>query len=630
MRKPLTLAAKLGLIGTALLLLGLASIGLTLWMTWQLEGGAAAVNEAGRMRMQTWRLAQALGSPDVQRRDALMTSFEQSLALLRRGDPARPLFMPQDPRSQARFAEVQRDWLALRQTWQAAHQPSAADAARDADAFVQRVDGLVSAIETQLARLTSVLNAVQLAMVALTIASAVALLYSAYLFVFNPLAQLQAGLTRIGGGDFAARVEVNSSDEFGALSAGFNQMAQTLQGLYQNLEAKVREKTERLEEQHQRLAALYEAAAFVARARTLEELGNGFARQLRTVARADAVAIRWSDEDNQHYLLLASDGLPREITEEEACLRTRECLCGQAARQATTRVIPIHSAPAFPMLGHCRQVGFDTVVSVPVQLQERLVGEIDLFYRAGVRLLDEERALLETLAAHLAGAIEAVRLASLEREAAVAQERSLLASELHDSIAQSLAFLKLQVGRLHGALQRGDRPQLEAALQEVEAGVQESLADVRELLLHFRTRTNNEDIAQALRATLHKFELQTGLTTHLSLSGQGLPLGSDVQIQVLHIVQEALSNVRKHARAREVWVEVERAPQWRFEIRDDGQGFLAEDNPPDDTHVGLRIMRERAARIGAQVDVLSVPGSGTCVVLNLPEKAPAPAPAVTT
>jgi two-component system nitrate/nitrite sensor histidine kinase NarX len=625
MRKPLTLAAKLGLIGTALLLLGLASIGLTLWMTWQLEGGAAAVNEAGRMRMQTWRLAQAMGAPDLQRRDALMAGFEQSLELLRRGDPARPLFMPQDPRSTARFAEVQRDWLALRQTWRDERQPSAAEAARDADAFVQRVDGLVSAIETQMARLTSVLNAIQLAMVALTIASAVALLYSAYLFVFNPLAQLQAGLTRIGGGDFAARVEVSSTDEFGDLSAGFNQMAQTLQGLYQNLEAKVREKTERLEEQHQRLATLYEAAAFVARARSLEELGNGFARQLRTVAHADAVAIRWSDEGNRHYLMLASDGLPAEIVQEEACLRTHECLCGQASAEAATRVIPIHAVSPNPMLGHCSRAGFRTVAGVPVQLQDRLVGEINLFYRQNAALAPDERALLETLAAHLAGAIEAFRLAALERESAVAQERSLLASELHDSIAQSLSFLKLQVGRLHGALQRGDRPQLEATLAEVEAGVQESLADVRELLLHFRTRTNNEDIAQALRATLHKFELQTGLTTHLSLEGQGLPLGSDVQIQVLHIVQEALSNVRKHAQAREVWVEVERAPQWRFEIRDDGQGFDAEDNPADDTHVGLRIMRERAARIGAQVEVVSVPGSGTAIVLSLPEKSAAPA-----
>jgi two-component system nitrate/nitrite sensor histidine kinase NarX len=79
---------------------------------------------------------------------------------------------------------------------------------------------------------------------------------------------------------------------------------------------------------------------------------------------------------------------------------------------------------------------------------------------------------------------------------------------------------------------------------------------------------------------------------------------------MLHIVQEALSNVRKHAqRARCGWRWS--APQWRFEIRDDGQGFDAEDNPADDTHVGLRIMRERAARIGAQVEVVSVPGSGT-------------------
>jgi two-component system nitrate/nitrite sensor histidine kinase NarX len=420
-------------------------------------------------------------------------------------------------------------------------------------------------------------------------------------------------------------VEVSSTDEFGDLSAGFNQMAQTLQGLYQNLEAKVREKTERLEEQHQRLAALYEAAAFVARARSLEELGNGFARQLRTVAHADAVAIRWSDEGNQHYLMLASDGLPAEIVQEEACLRTHECLCGQVAAEASDPHHPDPLGRAEPDAGPLRPRGLSHRGGRAGAAAGPAGGRDQPLLPPGRRAGPDERALLETLAAHLAGAIEAFRLAALERESAVAQERSLLASELHDSIAQSLSFLKLQVGRLHGALQRGDRPQLEATLAEVEAGVQESLADVRELLLHFRTRTNNEDIAQALRATLHKFELQTGLTTHLSLEGQGLPLGSDVQIQVLHIVQEALSNVRKHAQAREVWVEVERAPQWRFEIRDDGQGFDAEDNPADDTHVGLRIMRERAARIGAQVEVVSVPGSGTAIVLSLPEKSAAPA-----
>ena len=69
------------------------------------------------------------------------------------------------------------------------------------------------------------------------------MLYSAYLFIFNPLSRLQAGLARVEGGDLGARVEPGADDEFGALAAGFNRMATTLQGLYQNLETKVKEKT---------------------------------------------------------------------------------------------------------------------------------------------------------------------------------------------------------------------------------------------------------------------------------------------------------------------------------------------------------------------------------------------------
>ena len=86
------------------------------------------------------------------------------------------------------------------------------------------------------------------------------------------------------------------------------------------------------------------------------------------------------------------------------------------------------------------------------------------------------------------------------------------------------------------------------------------------------------------------------------------------------MVQEALSNVRKHAQAREVWVEVQQTPQWRVEVRDDGCGFDPDHAGSDETHVGLRIMRERAQNIGAKVEVASVPGSGTCVVLKLPER----------
>jgi two-component system nitrate/nitrite sensor histidine kinase NarX len=615
-----SLSAKLGAIGGTLLVMALASIGLTLWVTWQLEGGAAAVNEAGRMRMQTWRLAQTLQGADPQRIDALMAQFDHSVGVLRSGDPARPLFVPHDERSQQTFADVQRDWSRLRATWSATPRPVETDAALQAEAFVGRIDAFVSAIEQQLSRLTTILNAVQFMMVALAIVSTVALLYSSYLFVFNPLSRLQAGLARVEEGDLSVRVDIGVDDEFGALSAGFNRMAQRLQGLYQSLESKVREKTESLEAQHARLAALYESAAFVARAGTLDELAKGIAQQVRRAARADASAVRWSDESNQRYLMLGSDCLPQALVDEEHCIPTGDCFCGQPKDQAETRVIPIQAEGHSALLGHCARAGYETVISVPVRLHERLVGELNLFYRSPRQLSDDDRALLETIASHLAGAIEGLRAAALQRETAVAEERGFIARELHDSIAQSLAFLRIQMGLLRTDLKTGDLARIDRTLAELDAGVHESLGDVRELLVHFRTRTNAEDIAPALKTTLKKFEHQTGLATHLEVEGDGLPLPADVQVQVLHVVQEALSNVRKHAHAREVWVEVQQAPHWRVEVRDDGCGFAAAGEEPDETHVGLRIMRERAERIGATVEVESVPGSGTCVVLSMPER----------
>jgi two-component system nitrate/nitrite sensor histidine kinase NarX len=266
---------------------------------------------------------------------------------------------------------------------------------------------------------------------------------------------------------------------------------------------------------------------------------------------------------------------------------------------------------------HCSDAGFETIVSIPISQHDRLMGEVDLFFHNQFSLSSAERSLLEALTAHLAAAIENLRLNALEKEAAVSQERTFLARELHDSIAQSLAFLKIQVHLMRDALADGDEKQVRLVLDEIDAGVRECYGDVRELLVHFRTRANAEDIEPALLTTLRKFEHQSGLKTLLRMEGHGMPLDPVLQVQVLHIVQEALSNVRKHARATQVWLDVQQQPQWRFEVRDDGEGFSAEDDSRDETHVGLRIMAERAERIGASLDVMSRRGRGTSVVLTL-------------
>ncbi|OYU42890.1 MAG: hypothetical protein CFE44_21455 [Burkholderiales bacterium PBB4] len=159
---------------------------------------------------------------------------------------------------------------------------------------------------------------------------------------------------------------------------------------------------------------------------------------------------------------------------------------------------------------------------------------------------------------------------------------------------------------------------MQVALDELDIGLRESINDVRELLMHFRTRTNTDDIEQALQETLQKFKHQTGLSAHLQVHGEGLPLPADVQVQVLHVVQEALSNVRKHAGATQIEVRVQKGAQWQFTVQDDGIGFTPH-HARSSTHIGLNIMQERAGRVGAQVKVHSSPGEGTTVSLVLPE-----------
>jgi two-component system, NarL family, nitrate/nitrite sensor histidine kinase NarX len=615
-----SLGAKLALVGTPFLVLVLVSIALTLWMSWQLDGGAAAVNEAGRMRMQAYRMSLSAGTGEIAALPQQAAEFERSLDILRHGDLERPLFVPWDDVVRERFAVVERDWKGFRSQWAAKPSSTVAGLRDDTAAFASDIDMLVAGIERHMARWTALLHLLQMAMMALAVVGAAMLLYTGYLFVVEPVGRLKQATERLQRGDFGARVDPVTTDEFGSLAECFNGMAEHLQSMYRDLEAKVAEKTSQLEEKRERLEALYDVTALAAKATTLKDLAVGFAERIGRVAHADGVALRWSDEGNQRFLLLASEGLPAAMAEGEQCLRAGECHCGSLATSLDVRVTPI-AAMRNAGTPYCANAGFATLVSIPVRLHDRLMGEVDLFYHAQITLSPAERSLLEALTTHLAAAMENLRLNSLEKEAAVAQERTFIARELHDSIAQSLAFLKIQVQLMHDALETGDARRVQSVLEEIDTGVRESYGDVRELLVHFRTRAQGEDIEPALRTTLRKFEHQSGLASTMQIQGHGMPLAPDLQIQVLHIVQEALSNVRKHARATQIWLTVEQQPQWRIEVRDDGVGFLPEKGCDDETHVGLRIMAERAEKVGGTLDVVSTPGRGTSIVLTLPPRA---------
>jgi len=424
----------------------------------------------------------------------------------------------------------------------------------------------------------------------------------------------------MANGDLGARLPVETSDEFGALARGFNHMAAQIEESYRTLESRVEQKTRSLAQQNARLATLYDMTAFLNAPASLEDLCRGFLRRLMAATGATGGAVRLVSRDDASLHLFVEDALPADFASREQCLAKGECACGEAALRngSIVHVLRDRRAPITMTLPYCREAGYGTVAAFAIAAQHQVLGVFNLFFGEARELASEERHMLESLGQHLGVAIESLRLVSRERELAASEERALLARELHDSIAQSLAFLNLQVQMLRRAVAAKDDGDAARILDEIQAGVQESYADVRELLVHFRTRTAEGEVEHGIRTLLARFERQAGIPATLRASGSTVPLAPDAQLQAMHILQEALSNVRKHAGASRVDVELRRGPGHAFVVRDDGRGFDPQVRGEEGDHVGLRIMRERAERIGGTLVVTSRPGHGTEVTLTLP------------
>lgn len=630
MPRPQKLSAKLVGIQILALVMALASIGLTLLVSWRLEGSGAAINDAGSLRMRTYRLAYL--TQEIRHGEAApqtsglilreIEEFDHVVATLRTGDPARPLFVPSTAAVTKAFASFDRAWATLEPALATAGQGGDLRVTRaQIEQFVAVVNVLVATLERDIDQTTSLLRTIQLVLLAVAIGGAVTLIYLAFLFIIRPVHQLQDGLQRMARGDFSARVPVESNDEFGALAAGFNHMAGSLEESYRYLEERVEQKTRSLGEQNARVSTLYDMTAFLNAPGTQEDLARGFLRRVLVATGAAAGAVRLSARSGGSLHFFVEEGLPPRFADQERCLSAGECACGDAALKNRSAVHVLHPGrlPLAITLPHCMEAGFNAVAAYPVAAQKHVLGVYTLFYREARETSNEERHMLESLGQHLGVAIENVRLVSADRELAIAEERNLLAQELHDSIAQSLAFLNLEVQMLRQSMAAHRDEEAAQVVSEIEAGVRESYADVRELLVHFRTRIGEGDIEHAIRTQLAKFQHQTGITTTFGVTGTGVSLPADHQLQVMHILHEALSNVRKHAAASRVDVSMARGARYRFTVRDDGRGFaLAAAPGVEGDHVGLRIMRERALRVGGTLEIQSQPGHGTCVVLELP------------
>ena len=199
---------------------------------------------------------------------------------------------------------------------------------------------------------------------------------------------------------------------------------------------------------------------------------------------------------------------------------------------------------------------------------------------------------------------------------AVLEERGRLAREIHDGLAQTLAFLKMEAARMQGYVARGEVGSVDRTLQACYRTLSDAYLDARQAIDNLR-RVPDEKFTDWLHSTVDDFETLTGVTVELSSKELGYPFPAPVKAQVMRIVQEALTNIRKHAQACAVSIStVEYVGEVVIEIQDNGCGFSPEDVRA--SQYGLRSMRERAESIGAEFQVVGAPGSGTTVRLHIP------------
>jgi two-component system nitrate/nitrite sensor histidine kinase NarX len=613
--------------------LALLAISFTLYLSWQLDGSSAAINDTGSLRMNSLRLSVMLSRPtavDAVARDQAARQIEtiaSTFAQLQKGAPQRPRALPSTDVIRTDFDQLAARWhdhlrpaaLRLLDLTGAARQPAFSTFQRDTDRFVAQADALVRLIERDGETRTFWLRASQLALLALALAGTISLVYLMFRLIVAPVNRLHEGMLRMKEKDFEVRLAVDGADEFGQLAQGFNQMADRLKTVYDNLESVVALKTATLEYQNGELALLYDASTFLQRPQPLEPLCQGLLARICEYFRADGGSVRLLDAGRDNLHMVFHQGISPQPAEREHCMKVGDCRCGEAVLRAATVTGDLDKLDKAHELC-CHREGFATVSVFQICAQQMHLGFFNLHFRTPKTFDAREQSLLNTLGQLLGIAVENLRLGARERELAVWEERNLVAQGLHDSIAQGLNFLNLQVQMLDQSVKDKNIDEIAEIVPLLRAGVQESYEDVRGLLQNFRSRLVEGSLIATLELTVDKFRRQTGIATELLADVDGAPFPREQQLQLLFIVQEALSNVRKHADASSVMVRLEDRHDFTLTITDDGAGFdPAQLDNKGDEHIGIHIMRERADRIDAALAVTSAPGRGTSITLTLPQ-----------
>lgn len=259
--------------------------------------------------------------------------------------------------------------------------------------------------------------------------------------------------------------------------------------------------------------------------------------------------------------------------------------------------------------------GLSYHASIPLYFRDTPLGIINVTSPSWRRLTRDELRLLSTIAYQVGIAIERARLAEASTQLARAEERARMAREIHDTLAQGLTAIGLHIESALHHLET-DPSRARERLERALTMSRESLEEARRSVLNLRTAPLQRPPPEALTALARGFTSETGVRVQVRTSGRVvLPL--DAEMELYRIAQEALTNVRRHAHAKEVEIALRASGnRVRLSIRDDGAGF--DPREAREGHHGILGMRERAKLLGGRLRIESHVGQGTRVLATIP------------
>jgi len=339
---------------------------------------------------------------------------------------------------------------------------------------------------------------------------------------------------------------------------------------------------------------------------------------------ARAGAVRTLTADGCSLRLLAAIGLPSNARARDALMPASCGMCGAAlqsslTRQATSRVgcaMRDAEGAAWPEFS-------GRAVAVPLDHRDRAIGVLNLFFAEGRDPPPGISRLLRPFGQLLGLALENERLARENLQARLEAERQIMAADVHDALAQSLTFMRMRTSLLMDALAGGDAGGALAYGNDVSDELRNAHSRLREMISLYRAGMDSRGLIASLRELAGAFRRRTGVEIAFDCALTEIDLGSDQQLQIFYIVQEALANVGHHSGAHSARLALaHEGNALTVTIEDDGRCPDASILDPrcagrltEAGHHGLQIMRERAGRAGGRLQLSALPTGGTRVKL---------------